>query len=207
MKKSLVLLLLAILIGAFIRTYELLDRYYYTHDSDLAAWIVKDMVIDGHPRLIGQLTSSPGLFIGPLFYYLLVPIYFISGMEPAATLFYSVFIGLFSIFSTYYVTCKIWGANTGRLATLLYAASYSISLVEREVVPTTPIFLWTIWYLYSLHLLFKGQVKGLLLSAVLFSLVWHIQLTLGLLVLLTLGVALRVQRFSCPVLSISPFRN
>lgn len=74
MKTTWLVLISALLIGAFTRTYQLIERYSYAHDADLAVWIAKDMVIDHHPRLIGQLTSSPGIFIGPLFYYLLVPL-------------------------------------------------------------------------------------------------------------------------------------
>ena len=195
MTKALVVLVIALGIGLFTRTWQLLDRYYYSHDADLAAWVVKDLVLDGHPRLIGQLTSSPGIFIGPLFYYLLVPLYAISGFHPAATLFYSVFIGLFSIFSLYLVVAKIWGRTPAGLAACVYAASFSLSQTERDVVPTTPVFLWTIWFIYSLHLILSGRRQGLFLAAVLFAAVWHIHLALGLLVVIPGAAALLARRF------------
>jgi len=195
MNKTLIILFLALIIGGFTRSYELLDRYYYGHDADLAAWTVKDMALDGHPRLIGQLTSSPGIFIGPLFYYLLVPLYFISGFQPPATLFYSLFIGLFAIFSLYYVTAKIWGRTTAFVAALLYASSFSIAATEREVVPTTPVFLWTIWAIYAIHLIRRGSLGGLYLLALLAAAVWHIHLALGLIILLAAGLSLLSRRF------------
>src|SRR3989344_1570965 len=196
MKTTWLILIAALIIGAFTRSYQLIERFSYAHDTDLSAWIVKDMIIDGHPRLIGQLTSSPGIFIGPLFYYQLVPLYLISGMEPAATLFYPLFVGLFSIFSLYYITAKIWGRTPAALAALLYAASFLISQAERSMVPTTPVYLWTIWFIYSLHLLLVGRRRGLVLTAVLFSLVWHIQLVLGLLIPLSAGAVLISRKYS-----------
>lgn len=196
MKTTWLILIAALIIGTFTRAYQLIERFSYAHDTDLSAWIVKDMAIDGHPRLIGQLTSSPGIFIGPLFYYQLVPLYLISGMEPAASLFYPVFVGLFSIFSLYYVTAKIWGRTPAALAALLYAASFLISQAERSVVPTTPVYLWTIWFIYSLHLILAGRRLGLVLTAVLFSLVWHIQLVLGLLIPLSAGAVLVSRKYS-----------
>lgn len=81
------------------------------------------------------------------------------------------------------------------MSTLIYASSFLISQAERSVVPTTPIYLWTIWFVYSLHLLLKGRRSGLILTAVLFSLVWHIQLVLGLLVFLSLAVILFFRKF------------
>ena len=75
--KSKILLFLVLILGLLTRSYQLRERFGYTHDNDLAGWIVKDIVVDRHLRLIGQLTSSPGIFIGPLFYYLQIP--FLSG--------------------------------------------------------------------------------------------------------------------------------
>ena len=68
-------LILILLIGLFFRTYAVVGRYDFAHDHDLFSWIVKDIVVDNHPRLIGQLTSAPGIFIGAFFYYSLVPFF------------------------------------------------------------------------------------------------------------------------------------
>jgi hypothetical protein len=56
-----------------------------------------------------------------------------------------------------------------------------IALNEREVVPTTPVWLWSIWFYYAIHKLFAGSTSALYLLAVLFSLVWHLNLALVLL--------------------------
>ncbi|MDO8657992.1 MAG: hypothetical protein Q7K55_04580, partial [Candidatus Levybacteria bacterium] len=65
------LLILILLLGLFFRIYKLEIFYPWGHDQDLFAWIAKDILIDGHFRLIGQETSIIGVFIGPLFYYLI----------------------------------------------------------------------------------------------------------------------------------------
>lgn len=59
------------LIGLFFRTYKVIDRFNFDQDGDLASWIVKDIVVNYHPRLVGQLTTAPGIFIGPFYYYLI----------------------------------------------------------------------------------------------------------------------------------------
>src|SRR3989344_1725053 len=71
LKKHWVLVVI-LAIGLFLRTYDIVDRYEFAHDGDLFSWIVKDIVVDKHLRLIGQLTTAPGIFIGPLFYYSLI---------------------------------------------------------------------------------------------------------------------------------------
>lgn len=62
-----------ILLGLFFRTYKVVDNLSFAHDSDLYSWIAKDIIVDKHFRLIGQLTTAPGIYIGGLFYFLLFP--------------------------------------------------------------------------------------------------------------------------------------
>lgn len=171
------LIILIIFLGLFFRTYQFKERFNYNHDNDLSAWIVKDIVVDRHLRLIGQQTTALGIFIGPFFYYALIPFYLFTRMDPIGTVALPWIIGLASIVSLYYVVNKIWSRRPALIAALLYAASFGISATEREIVPTTPVFLWSIWYLYALH------KKSLILLAILFALVWHIHLALGILAL------------------------
>jgi hypothetical protein len=64
-------------------------------------------------------------------------------------------------------------------------------MTEREVVPTTPLFLWTIWFFYALFLLVeKKHSKGLLFSAFLSGLIWHISLSLAVIFILLVPLAI-----------------
>lgn len=182
--RSKIILFLALGLGLFFRTYDYVSRFTYSHDSDLASWIIKDIVVDRHQRLIGQLTSSPGIFIGSLFYYLQSPFYWLSGMDPIGIIGLVIIIGLFSIWSMWYVA--------GPLAAIIYAGSWLIAGTEREIVPTTPVFLWSIWFYQTFVKLWRGEKRWLYVAAILVSLIWHFNLAL------ILGV---------PLLIIAFFRN
>jgi len=159
----------------------------YGHDQDLASWVIMDVLENKHIRLIGQETSVQGIFIGPLFYYLLIPFYIVFGMDPFGGVFLVSFLSFLGILSIYYIFSKIAGQRSGILGALVYAFSNYIVLADREVVPTMPVFLWSSWYLYSLWLVYKSNYKaGLPLLGVLAGLVWHINL--GLFVLLPLPI-------------------
>ncbi len=157
------------------RTYQLVARYGYGHDGDLASWIIKDVVVDKHLRLAGQLTSAPGIYIGPFFYYALIPFYLLTRLDPVGGLGLSVVFSAASLFSLYYVIGKLHGRKVAVITTLFYAGSYLLAGTDRGVVPTTPVMLWSIWFYYAVN---QGN---LYLSAFLFGLVWHIHLALGLL--------------------------
>ncbi len=206
MKTIHTVLILALVGGLFTRAYQFRERFVYAHDNDLASWIAKDIVVDKHLRLVGQLTSSPGIFIGPLFYYTLIPFYLSTHMDPLGIVVFSWIIGLCAIASIYFVFSKLYGSLPAKIASLVYALSFSISQTEREVVPTAPVMLWTIWFLYAIHRLFAGQKNSLIILAVLGALIWHINLALGLLApLALLGIfhsrkVLRPRDFLLPVL-------
>lgn len=75
------ILLIILLLALFLRVYRLEDLLTYSHDQDLAGWFVRDVWENKHLRLIGQETSTAGIFIGALFYYMLIPFYLLFGME------------------------------------------------------------------------------------------------------------------------------
>jgi len=163
------------------RGYQAIPRFLYGHDHDLASWIVKDIVIDRHLRLIGQQTSTLGIFVGPFHYYALIPFYWLTHMDPIGSLAYPFLIGLLAIISVYYTFTKLFNRQVALIGSLLYSVSYLISQNERDIVPTTSVSLWTIWFFYGVNLVLQGNPKGLLLLAVLIALIWHVHLALVLL--------------------------
>ncbi len=175
------ILILILLIGLAFRIYKPLQLYMYGHDQDLAGWIVKDILINKHLRLIGQETSSQGVFIGPLFYYLQIPFYLLTRMDSWGTLILVTLLGLFSIFSFYFCFSKIFGRKAGLISAFLYAIGVYFIFTDREVVPTMPVHLWAVWFFYGLHLLLKGKSGAYILLGILLGLAWNINLALVIL--------------------------
>ncbi|MBI5358763.1 hypothetical protein HZB69_04030 [Candidatus Amesbacteria bacterium] len=185
-----IILILVLGLGLLTRSYQYRDRASYTHDNDLAGWVIKDILVDKHVRLIGQLTSSPGIYIGGLFYYLQIPFYWLANMDPIGGVWLSITIGLLGVASMWYVA--------GFTPSLIYALSFLISNTEREVVPTTPVFLWSIWFFHTFVQLWKGNKKWLYVVAILVSLIWHFNLAL------ILGVPLLLLAFLKHIKTYSP---
>ncbi|CAN5362518.1 hypothetical protein BH10PAT1_BH10PAT1_7750 [soil metagenome] len=171
-------IILIILGGLFLRIFHPLTLFQYSHDQDLAGWFVRDILINHHLRLIGQETSSHGVFIGPYFYYLQIPFYLLTKMDPAGTLLLPIILGTFSIFSVYYVFNKMISRNAGLIGALIYSFSILIVFTDREVVPTMPVVLWTIWFLFAIWKILNKQKYGYIIIGFLFGLIWSINLQL-----------------------------
>ncbi len=176
------LLLFIILLAFLFRVYNFQELFYYGHDNDLAGWFIKDVLVNHHVRLIGQETSTHGIFIGPLFYYLQIPFYMITNMDPIGAIFLVALLGTFTAWSIYFTFSKMWGRAVGFIGAFIHACSFYTIFVEREVVPTMPVFLWTVWFLYALWLLInKKQKESWPLLGVLIGLIWHLNFALVLL--------------------------
>lgn len=173
-----VLLLLIVLVGLFFRLYKFADFYTFEHDQDLYFWIVKDMVVDKHIRLIGQLTSIEGIFIGPLFYYLLIPFFLLFKMNPLAAMWPVTMISVATTISIYYTFSKLFNRTVGLLGAILHTISVPIVLYERWVVPTQPTLLWSVWFLYAVFSLSSGNLSVLPILGLLVGLIWHIHVAL-----------------------------
>ena len=165
--------------GVFLRLFKAEYLFQYTHDNDLAGWVIRDIVGNYHLRLIGQETSTTGVFIGALYYYLQIPFYMLTKMDPIGAVLLGALTGLLGMISTYFVFKRVFNQETALVGMLIYGISFYVVLVEKEIVPTALVFVWTVWILYALHLILNGEnKKGLVLSGILGGLIWHINFAL-----------------------------
>lgn len=179
MKKIHWILLVGVLATAlFFRTYQLRERMSYAHDADLYGWIVKDIVVNHHFRLIGQLTSADGIFVGPLFYYLIIPFFLLGKMDPFGVTIFITIIGILSVFSYFIVFSRLFGREVGLIAAFLDSFLASAVNFDRRAVPNTPANLWTVWYFYTVFMIARGNYSVLPLLGFLTALIWHIHIAL-----------------------------
>ena len=179
-----VTLLAILLLGLFLRIFKFSEFFQFNHEQDLQAWIVKDILINKHPRLIGQETSIVGLFIGSLYYYLLVPFFAIFNFDPRASIIPITAISLATIASVYFVLTKLFDKKIGTVGALIYAVSPAIIFLDRWTVPTVATFFWTIWFFYVVMEFLKGKFQTVPILIILIGLIWHIHIAFVPLLLL-----------------------
>jgi hypothetical protein len=179
---SIFLLILAL--ALFARTYKLTDLFIYGHEQDLQNWIVKDILINHHPRLIGQETSITGLFIGPFYYYLLVPFFYLLKMNPLVSYIPITIISISTLISLYFVTFKLYGKVPATIASLIYAVSPFIFFLDRWVVPTQLTLIWIVWFYFVLINYLRANLRVTPILIILIGFIWHIHIAFVPLLLL-----------------------
>ena len=102
-------------------------------------------------------------------------------MDPIGGSYLVALLGVFTIFSFYFVFRKIFNEKAGLFAALLYTFSFYTIFNDREVVPTMPVILWSVWFLYGLQLLLLNkQRNAFILLGILSGLIWHLNVALVL---------------------------
>ena len=162
---ELILLLLFVLVASFLRFNHIFTLNFFTYDQARDALFVKRMIVDGQFRLLGTQTSLPGMYLPPFYYYTLVPILWLSRLNPVGIDFYSALIGVLTIPLIWFVANKIFGRPAGIFSAGLFAVSpLVVELTRRAWNPNTlPFFiLVAFWFVYLYYQ--KRKTKDFLLA-------------------------------------------
>lgn len=171
-------LLVIVTLALIFRAYNFQKSFSFAHDQDLYSWIAKDIVVNHHQRLVGQITSVDGVFIGSFYYYLMAVFYGLFGMNPLSAAIPVTIIGMFNLWSIYWVIKKHYGGKAGTAAAIIYAFSYGIVSFDRWSVPTEPTITWSIWFLEVILEMRKGNLKWLPLYGFLVGFTWQLHIAL-----------------------------
>ena len=98
----------------------------------------------GDPSLIGPRVLGPqGFFLGPYFYYLLAPFYFLTGGHPQAIVYFLVVLNLVFFLAASLIIKKIWGEKTA----LIFLFLWTINPAAIETVAWNPALITLIFVL------------------------------------------------------------
>ncbi|GEM_PF-4016792 len=143
--------------------------------------------------LIGARTGAAGVFHGPLWYYIMFPIYFLSHGNPVAVGWFWIFLVVTFLFGSFQIAKRLFDEKTAYLYTLL-VSTFVIFQTRALSHPdgtwlTSPLFFYLFWkYIKTL------KVKYLAASVILSGLMIHFELVVGIpLFLMSLVLALFVQ--------------
>lgn len=154
------ILLAAVLLGAlFVRVYraEELMRFYYDQGRD--ALVIWRLWHEGDPFLVGPVTGLSGIFLGPLYYYLIAPFYLIGGGNPVYPAYFLAFLSVCALFIIYYLGKRMHSRAAGIIAAAVGGFSYYLVLAGRWLANPTPILFTSVVLLWSMWEIISGKSK------------------------------------------------
>lgn len=174
---SLITLGCILLIALLLRSEMFIHQdFYYLIDQARDLVLVKDIVVNQNITLIGARSGVGGIFHGPLWLYMLVPTFILSGGHPFYTL-VPVFliIGIATVAAGYFVGTKLYNKTVGLVTAAFLAITpllidATVSMTNAQVMP-----LIFILYLYAVITFLRGSDRHFILCALLIGLGIHFE--------------------------------
>lgn len=158
-------LFLVLVSAAFLRLFRLHDLLGFYYDQGRDALVIHRLLHQGKLFLIGPVTGIEGVFLGPFYYYLLAPLYFLGGGSPvfAAACLSWVLVG--AILLLFIVGAVFFDRRTGLIAAILYTFSYSLVTFDRWLSHPKLLPLFSLLAVLALFRIYQGREKFWLLLA------------------------------------------
>lgn len=120
-----------ILVGAFLRMFRLPEYVIFLGDEGRDAIAVYN-ILHGHLTLLGPTASVGGFFLGPIYYYLMAPFFFLSHYHPAGPGYMVAFFGLATIYLIYWLGKNFFNEKVGLISAFLYSIAPIIIFYSRS---------------------------------------------------------------------------
>lgn len=181
-KAALVLILLA---AIFLRFYNLEGSLQFQGDQGRDAMIVADIFRLKDPVFIGPVTSVGNMYLGPLYYYFMLPFLWMTYPSPMGPVYAVAALGAITVYLIYLLGKKLIGENGAIIASFFFALSSTVIQNTRFSWNPNPAPLVSLLMVYFTYLAWKKDYKNWIWVALCFS----ILIQLHYLILLTLPAA------------------
>ncbi len=174
------------LIVAFIILNIFLSAWYVIHGdilfhTDVARdfLVMDDIVQTGHLTLIGPRAGGiTGVFHGPLWFYLNLPIFILFKENPVAIGWFWILLSALSLLVTYLVAKKMYDETTALIATLLVSL-IAISYTNNLFNPFGALFFFPIYFYLFIMYLEKNKLHILLSALFIVGVIIQFQMAFG----------------------------
>lgn len=173
-----------LLLAAFLRFYKLPDLFHWTLDEEFWAYIPFNIATGYHIPLIGGPISGTGLYLGPLFVWLMALPFWLTGGDPLGAALVVSTLGVLTTALIFWAGKSLFDKGTGLVAALLSASAFLMVIYDRKYWNASPIPLFSILTLICLYNIAKGRLRWTYILAVVLAFAFHSHMTSGVLLLL-----------------------
>lgn len=150
-----------ILAGLVLRSLYF-DTTHFSYDQARDAFQALDIIKNWNLKILGPGTDIGGLFHGPLYWYLLSPVYFLFGGSPDAAKIFLIFINLLNIPFIYFFAQTLYkDKRISLFSAFLFAVSFESVQYGRWMSNPAPAVLSIALFFYGFWLVLRKKTLGL----------------------------------------------
>ena len=152
-------LFLILAAGFFLRIYKIASNYYFTGELGKELLYIRQFAVSNSVPLIGMTTSHDWLAYGPLYYWLMIPIFNLFSGSPYILFWTGLVVSMLGLMVNYFVFKKIAGERIAIFSTMIQA--FSPILIWQTRLSKLHVFFFLIMpiFTYLLYLVWNGKKK------------------------------------------------
>lgn len=163
------LFILVLLLATFVRFWNIPNSVQFLGDQGRDALIVSKIFKNHDLVFIGPVTSVGNMYLGPLYYYFMVPFLMLSYPSPLGPVYAVAFLGLLTIYLMYVLGKEMVGERAALFAATLMAFSAIVVSFTRFSWNPNPAPLISLLMIYAIFKAIKSDVKYWAIVILLFS--------------------------------------
>src|SRR3989344_4139376 len=121
-----------LILGGFFRLRNISGYMTFLGDEGRDVLVVKRMIVDHDIAFLGPTASVGGFFLGPIYYYFMVPFLWLFNYNPLGPAIMVALFGIVTVWFVYKVGKEFFGASAGLIAAGLYAISPLVVTYSRS---------------------------------------------------------------------------
>lgn len=192
--------ILVVVIGLFIRVYKFENQVFFDWDQNRDYGVISSIAA-GNITLLGPIAKGEGgFFLGPLYYYLVLPAYLLKSGDPLSLPLTSVLIDVSMIAAIIYLLSRRIGWVKSITLSILWSFSWFLIVWSRVSWNVALIPIWTLCTMVSLYDVVKYKKNSsIMILAFLAGISWHIHASLIPLIPILVLIFFKEFKFSARV--------
>lgn len=187
--------LILIIFNLFLSAFWLLQGdIHYDVDVSRDLLVMDDIVRNFHLTLLGPRSGAiPGIFHGPLWFYINLPAFLIGGGDPLVVGWFWFLLSAIFLLIIYWVSKKLFGFEVALLSVLLFSVNSIINPsigLKNFYNPYGAVFLFPLFFWLFYHYLSTSAVKYLIICLFILGLIIQFQMAFGIPLFVTITVYL-----------------
>jgi len=170
--RDLIFLTFILAAGIFLRIYSINTNYYFTGELGKELLYMRQFVLSDSFPLIGMATSHEWLSYGPIYYWIMIPIFKLWSGNPYILFWTATVVSILGLIINYLVFNKIAGKRIAIFSTLIQSISPLLIWQTRLSKLHVFFFLLIPIFTYLLYKIWNGEKKWVVWTGLIFGIMF-----------------------------------
>ncbi|MBU1033778.1 glycosyltransferase family 39 protein [Patescibacteria group bacterium] len=130
-KKEYLFLFFILALAIFLRFFNLKNTFMFQGDQGRDALVVSQIFKEKDPVFIGPVTSIGNMYLGPFYYYFMLPFLFLSYPNPIGPVYAVAGLSVLTVFLLFKITKKLFNKKTAYISTIFFTLSAGVVNLAR----------------------------------------------------------------------------